>query len=85
MVKPGVSDVQTDKAELRRQHPGFCSSMRTAAVDVGAACRARIGRFANVIGSIMERILGGRRLRMIDQLWWMLRLMLQYVLISSRI
>jgi hypothetical protein len=81
-VNPGVSDAQTDKAELRRQHAGFCWSMRTTGVDVGAevevdvgaACRARMGMyFASVVGSNMERMLGGRKLRIVDQSCWMLR------------
>jgi hypothetical protein len=43
-------------------------------VDVGAACRARMGMyFASVVGSNMERMLGGRKLRIVDQSCSMLR------------
>ena len=65
-MNPGVRDVQTERAELRKQQPGFCSRTRTAGVDVGAACRTRIGmHFAFVMESMTETILGGRGLRML--------------------
>ena len=64
-MNPGVSEVQTERTELSRQHPGFCSSTRTAGVEVGVACRIRMGMyFVFVVGTMMDRILSGRRLRM---------------------
>jgi hypothetical protein len=66
-VNPGVSDVQTESAELRRQHPGFCSRIRTAGVDVGASSRILPGRYlASVIESMIEAMSGERRLCMLE-------------------
>ena len=65
-MNPGVRDVQTERAELRRQQPGFCSRTRIAGVDVGVACRTRIGiYFAFVVESMMKTMPGRRRLRML--------------------
>jgi len=63
VVKPGLSDVQDERAELTRQHPGFSCRMIAMAVVVGLEDEnwrrpMRFG-FALMIGR-MTRLNAGR-------------------------
>lgn len=63
-VSAGVSDVQTERTELRMQHPGFCCNIWTAGVGVGT-CRKSI-KFPSVVESVRTAMLDRGRLRILE-------------------